>query len=68
LAWVAVPSLVLGAAGDVGALCGDEIVDDLEGESCDDGNHHLTDACPDGPGGTCQASSRPFSSPVRTRS
>jgi len=34
-----------------GAVCGNGVVED--GEECDDGNHVLTDACPDGPGGTC---------------
>ena len=34
-----------------GAICGNGIVE--SGEECDDGNHVLTDACPDGPAGTC---------------
>jgi len=32
--------------------CGNGIVEN--GEECDDGNHDVTDACPDGPEGTCQ--------------
>lgn len=35
-----------------GPVCGNGVVE--EGEECDDGNHILTDACPDGPAGTCQ--------------
>jgi hypothetical protein len=39
----------------VSPTCGDGIVDDALGELCDDGNHNLHDACPDGPGGgICQ--------------
>jgi len=34
-----------------GPVCGNGIVE--EGEECDDGNHTLTDNCPDGPAGTC---------------
>ncbi len=34
--------------------CGDGVVDDEFGETCDDGNGDNSDACPDGPGGTCQ--------------
>ncbi|MBI4957362.1 MAG: hypothetical protein HY908_35460 [Myxococcales bacterium] len=35
-------------------LCGDGVLDSAAGETCDDGNHDNTDACPDGDGGTCQ--------------
>ncbi|MCC6523876.1 MAG: hypothetical protein IT373_14555, partial [Polyangiaceae bacterium] len=35
-------------------LCGDGVLDTAAGETCDDGNHDNTDACPDGDGGTCQ--------------
>jgi cysteine-rich repeat protein len=34
--------------------CGDGYINSVAGESCDDGNSNITDACPDGPGGTCQ--------------
>jgi len=34
-----------------GAVCGNGVVE--EGELCDDGNNDITDACPDGPAGTC---------------
>jgi cysteine-rich repeat protein len=37
------------------SYCGDEYVNLQAGESCDDGNGVLTDACPDGPLGTCQS-------------
>lgn len=33
-------------------VCGNGIVE--PGEECDDGNQDNSDACPDGPGGTCQ--------------
>ena len=35
-----------------GPVCGNGIIE--TGEQCDDGNHNNWDACPDGPGGTCQ--------------
>jgi cysteine-rich repeat protein len=35
-----------------GPVCGNGVVE--FGETCDDGNQNNHDACPDGPGGTCQ--------------
>ena len=37
--------------------CGDGVMNATAGEGCDDGNGVNTDACPDGPGGTCQPAS-----------
>ncbi len=34
--------------------CGDGHINQAAGESCDDGNHDNSDACPDGQGGTCE--------------
>jgi cysteine-rich repeat protein len=35
-------------------ICGDGIVDDEYGETCDDGNDNVNDGCPSGPGELCQ--------------
>jgi len=35
-------------------VCGDGHKNSVAGEGCDDGDNDLHDACPDGPGGTCQ--------------
>ena len=40
-------------SGNYPAYCGDGIAQTNLGETCDDGNASLTDACPSGPNGTC---------------
>ncbi len=36
-------------------VCGDGVINSNNNETCDDGNDSNSDACPDGPGGSCQA-------------
>jgi hypothetical protein len=52
---IAMACLALAAATDADAVCGDRVVDAIQGEGCDDGDHDLNDSCPDGPGGTLSA-------------